>query len=92
MKYLLLQTKCSTGQILHTDGKLLFDGRYEGNTALPYIITFDLTNAEEEAQSIVEKDSSIEVTIFTENEEYVKTIHGNYIPPPIIKDKWWKFW
>jgi hypothetical protein len=33
-----------------------------------------------------------EVAIFTETEECIKTIRGNYIPPVIVKDKWWKFW
>jgi hypothetical protein len=92
MKYLLLLTKSSTGQVLHTDGNLLFDSRYEKNTALPYIVVSSIENAEKEAQEIVINDPNIEVAIFTENEEYVKTIQGNYVAPPIKKDKWWKFW
>jgi hypothetical protein len=92
MKYLLLLTKYSTGQVLHTDGKSLFDSRYEGNTASPYIVVSNLENAESEAQSIVNNNPEIEVHLHTENEELIKTVRGNYIPPIIVKDKWWKFW
>jgi hypothetical protein len=92
MKYLLLLAKYSTGQVLHTDGKSLFDSRYEGNSASPYIVVSNLENAEKEAESIVENNPNIEVGLYTEKEEWIKTIRGNYIPPIIVKDKWWKFW
>lgn len=92
MKYLLLLAQCSTGHVLHTDGKSIFDNRYENNTASPYIVVSNLENAEKEAESIVENNPNIEVGLYTEKEEWIKTIRGNYIPPIIVKDKWWKFW
>ena len=92
MKYFLLLIKCSTGQILHTDGKSMFDSRYENNSALPYIIVSNIDNAEKEAQAIVDSDPNIEVVLYTEKDEFIKTIKGNCTAPKIIKDKWWKFW
>lgn len=75
VNYLLVLTKASTGQVLHTDGNLLFDSRYEKNTAIPCIVVSDLTNAEQEARHIVSKKPTVEVSIFNENEEYIKTIY-----------------
>ena len=93
MKYLLLLAKYSTGHVLHTDGKSVFNSRYENNSALPYIIvSTNIYDAEKEAQAIVDNDPNIEVALYTENDELIKTIRGNYVAPKIIKDKWWKFW
>ncbi|MEA5256188.1 hypothetical protein VB264_00225 [Arcicella aquatica] len=92
MKYLLLQTKYETGHVLHTDGFTLFQHQDKSNTMCPYLIVSSIEEAEKQAQSIVNKNPNVEVIIFTENEECIKTIHGDYIPPIIIKDKWWKFW
>jgi hypothetical protein len=92
MKYLLLQAKYETGQVLHTDGFTLFQYQEEGCTICPYLVVSSIEEAEKRALGIVSKNPNIEVAIFTENEECIKTIRGNYIPPVIVKDKWWKFW
>jgi hypothetical protein len=92
MKYLLLQAKYETGQVLHTDGFTLFQYQNEKNTMCPYMVISSIEEAEKQAQNIVSNNPNIEVSIFTENEEYIKTIYGNYVAPPIKKDKWWKFW
>jgi len=92
MKYLLLQAKYETGQVLHTDGFTLFQYQDESNTMCPYLIVLSIEEAAKQAQSIVNKNPNIEVVIFTETGEYIKTIRGDYIPPIIVKDKWWKFW
>ena len=70
----------------------MFDSRYENNSALPYIIVSNIDNAEKEAQAIVDSEPNIEVVLYTEKDEFIKTIKGNCTAPKIIKDKWWKFW
>jgi hypothetical protein len=92
MKYLLLLGEYSTGHILHTDGKTIFHNRYENNSVLPCIIFSNIDDAEKEAQAIVENDPSIEVVLYTENDEIVKTVRGNFVAPKVVKDRWWKFW
>lgn len=92
MKYLLLQAKYETGQVLHTDGFTLFQYRDESCTMCPYLVVSSIEEAEIQAQGIVSKNPNIEVAIFTESEEFIKTIRGNFIPHVIVKDKWWKFW
>jgi hypothetical protein len=92
MKYLLLLAQCTTGHVLHTDGKTIFNIQLQNNSAMPYIVVTGLENAEKEAQAIVEHNPSIEVGLYSEKEEWIKTIKGNYSNPPILKDKWWKFW
>lgn len=92
MKYLLLQAKYETGQVLHTDGLTLFLNQDNGDTMCPYLVVSNSEEAEKQAQSIVIKNPNIEVAIFTSDEEYIKTVRGNYIPQTIVKDKWWKFW
>lgn len=92
MKYLLLLAEVSTGKVLLHDEETIFQYQNESEINYPYIFINNIEEAELEAYKIVENNPNVEVGLFTENEEWIKTIRGNYIPPIIVKDKWWKFW
>jgi hypothetical protein len=93
MKYLLLLSQNSTGHVLNSDGKSIFHNQNGDNSDLPYISIFsNLEKAEEEAQRIVENNQNIEVGLYSEKEEWIKTIRGNFETSIIVKDKWWTFW
>jgi hypothetical protein len=93
MKYKLLLSQYSTGHVLNVDGKSIFHSQNDDNSDLPYIGDFpNLHNAEKEAMVIVQDSPGIEVSLYTEKEQWIKTIRGNFETPIIIKDKWWKIW
>jgi hypothetical protein len=92
MKYHLLVGQYSTGIILYPDGKTVFKHKEESNIEYPYITVSSLEEANREALRIVNTDPNLEVNIYEENEKHIKTVHGNYIAPPMVKNKWWKFW
>ena len=92
MKYLLLLAEASTGKILLHDEETIFEYQDENKIDYPYIFTDSIEEAELKASKIVDINPNVEVGLFTEKEEWIKTIKGNYIPPIIVKDKWWKFW
>ena len=91
MKYLLL-AEVETGKVLLQDGKTRFQYQNENEINYPYIPTDSIEEAEKVAQNVVGENPNIEVGIFDDKERWIKTIRGNYIPPVIVKDKWWKFW
>ncbi|MDZ7897991.1 MAG: hypothetical protein U5N85_08180 [Arcicella sp.] len=92
MKHYLLVGQYSTGIILHPDGKTIFQHKEENNIKYPYITVSSFEEAEKEALKIVINDPNLEVSVYDGNEEFIKTVHGNYIAPPVKKDSWWKFW
>jgi hypothetical protein len=92
MKHYLLLGQYSTGIILYPDGKTVFQQKEENNIEYPYITVSSLEDAEIEAFKIVTNDPNLEVSIYDENEKFIKTVHGNYIAPSVKKDRWWKFW
>lgn len=92
MKYYLLVGQYSTGIILYPDGKTVFQHKEESNIQYPYITVSSLEEAEQESLKIINTNPNLEVSIYDVNEKHIKTIHGNYVAPPIKKDKWWKFW
>lgn len=92
MKYYLLVGQYSTGVILYPDGKTVFQHKEESNIQYPYITVLSLEEAEKEALKIVTNYPNLEVSIYEENEKHIKTVHGDYVPPPIKKNRWWRFW
>lgn len=64
----------NTGIVLEIDGKTRFND-FEKKGNYPSISFLDLDSAEEEALDIINKNNNLEVSIYTENKEFVKRLN-----------------